>query len=252
MRFMEALTKLVIGTSRFGDHLLRRKVSGIIVAALAFACGAGLAHALKSEPTTTPAAVVQVEPADPARAEVSIGDTPAEDDEEQSAVFDKGSYANFAYGYSVEIPYGMVGVGSTPPAPQHGFGIDLDHPRSTEWNGRPEFPESYLYVDGSYNSLEWERLDDLVNAHLRYIREGGGNIHVWNGLPTRLGGLPATRLITLYEEDGVEMVSDEILSINGETGVVFTLSLSTPRSKYERDRPVLEAMQRSWCLQPVE
>ena len=38
-------------------------------------------------------------------------------------------YRNYVYGYSVEIPYGIVGVGSRPPAPQHGFGIDLDDRR---------------------------------------------------------------------------------------------------------------------------
>lgn len=58
MRVMETLTKLVVGMSRLGDHLLSRKVSGIIVAALAFGCGAGLAQALKREPQQ------QVAPAD--------------------------------------------------------------------------------------------------------------------------------------------------------------------------------------------
>jgi hypothetical protein len=76
MRVLEALTKLVVGMSRFGDHLLSRKVSGIVVAALAFACGAGLAHALKGEPRPAgAAAIVAARPADPARAEVSIRDT---------------------------------------------------------------------------------------------------------------------------------------------------------------------------------
>src|SRR3712207_4975248 len=54
MTAMEVLTKLVVGMSRFGDHLLRRKVSGIIVAALAFACGAGLAYALRRGPAAGP------------------------------------------------------------------------------------------------------------------------------------------------------------------------------------------------------
>ncbi|HEX8335948.1 MAG TPA: PQQ-binding-like beta-propeller repeat protein [Pyrinomonadaceae bacterium] len=44
---MTTLTKLVVGMSKVGDHLLKRKASGIIVAALAFACGAGLAYGLK-------------------------------------------------------------------------------------------------------------------------------------------------------------------------------------------------------------
>ena len=252
MTSMEALTKLVVGMSRFGEHLLKHKVSGAVVAALAFSCGAGLALALKHGPTTTTPAAVVKQADDPARAEVSMSDTAKEGDEEESAVFDKGVYENYVYGYSVRIPDGMVGVGSTPPAPQHGFGIDLDNPRSTDWDGRPEFPKSYLYVDGSYNSLEWKRLDDAVNAHLRYIREDGTNVRVRSRTPTRLGGLRATRLVALYEEGGVEMVRDEILSINGETGVVFTLSLSTPLAKYERDRPALEEVLQSWSLQPVE
>ena len=78
MRVMEALTKVVIGMSRLGDYLLRQKVSGIIVATLAFACGAGLAYALKREPLTPPAAVAPARPADTARAEVIMRDTHAD------------------------------------------------------------------------------------------------------------------------------------------------------------------------------
>ncbi len=48
------------------------------------------------------------------------------------------------------------------------------------------------------------------------------------------------------------MVSDEVVAIGGEAGAVFTLSLSTPLAKYEKNKSVLEAMVKSWCLQPVE
>ena len=57
MKALEVLTRLVVGTSRFGDHLLKKKVSGIVVAALAFACGAGLAQVLKRGPRTECVAV---------------------------------------------------------------------------------------------------------------------------------------------------------------------------------------------------
>ena len=107
MSVMEALTKLVVGMSRVGDHLLSRKVSGSIVAALAFACGAGLAHAPQREPATTCAAVAPARPADPGRAEVSMRDTV--EAEEEDAVFDEGRYENHAHGHSVEIPAGVVG-----------------------------------------------------------------------------------------------------------------------------------------------
>jgi hypothetical protein len=249
---MEALTRLVVGMSRFGDHLLKKKVSGVIVAALAFGCDAGLASALKREPRTECVAVVEVKPADPARAEVSIGDTPAGDAEEGNLVFDKGSYENYTYGYSVEIPDGMIGLGETPPAPQHGFGIDLDNPRSTRRPYGAEFPKSYVYVDGSYNSLEWEGLDDAVNFGLRCLREKGKNVRVQIRQLTMLERLPAVRLVAYYEQGGVEMVSDTFIAFGKGASPVYTLSLSTPLSKYERDRPVLEAMRQSWCLQPVE
>ncbi len=77
MGVLETLTKLVVGASRLGDHLLSRKVSGIIVASLAFGCGAGLAHSLKREATPPGPAVISRAPAAPARAEVSMSDTPA-------------------------------------------------------------------------------------------------------------------------------------------------------------------------------
>jgi hypothetical protein len=253
MRVMEALTKLVMGASRLGDHLLRQKVAGIIVAALAFACGAGLAQALKGGPRPTCAAVAPARAAAPARAEVSMGDTPA--NEYEGASSHRGRYVNYGYGYSVEIPAGMVGLGSPPPAPQHGFGIDLDKPRSTAWMSGPAFPKSYVYVDGSYNSLEWRRLEDASASNLNFLREKGRDVRVQSREETRLAGLPALRVVAAYEEDGDEMVSDEVFAFRVEDGgatAVYTLSLSTPRSKYERDRPVLEALMKSWCLQPVE
>lgn len=250
MRVMEALTKLVIGTSRFGDYMLRRKVSGIIVASLAFACGAGLAHALKGEPREACAAV-EVKTADPARAEVSIGDTRTDGGEEKEAVF-RGTYVNYVYGYSVEIPAGMVGIGATPPAPQHGFGIDLDRPRSIAWMSVPGLAKSYLYVDGSYDSLEWGRPEAAAAAHLRYLRGEKTDLRVLSRTTTSLGGLRAVRVVAGYEEGGVEMVSDEVVAVGGEAGAVYTLSLSTPQLTYETHRPVLEALIKGWCLQPAE
>jgi hypothetical protein len=253
---MEALTKLVVGMSKLGDHLLKQKVGGIIVAALAFACGAGLVYSLKREPRATSAAFARAQRADPSRAEVSMRDTPADEAEEEDAVFDEGRYENYVYGYSVRIPDGMVGAGSTPPAPQHGFGIDLDHPRSTEWRHGTESPKSFVNVDGSYNSLEWERLDEAVNSNLDFIREKGRNVRLQRRAEMLLGGLTALRVVARYEEGGVEMVSDEVVAFrtegDGAVSVVYTLAMSTPLSKYERDRPVLEALMEGWCLQPIE
>ena len=268
MTVIEALTKLVVGMSRLGDHLLKHKATGIIVAALAFACGAGLVYAERQVPTAMLAVTPATSCGAPDQAEVSMSDTPAvrvedevtvkgeetiEDEEEEGAVFE-GLYENHVYGYSVEVPRDMVGLGAPPPAPQHGFGIDLGNPRSTAWVRGTEFPKSYIYVDGSYNSLEWQRLEDAVNSHISFLREKGRGVSVQVREQTRLGSLPALRVMAFYEQDGVRMVSDEVVAFDDEarSSIVYTISLSTPRSKYERDRPVLEALMKSWCLQPVE
>lgn len=255
MNDMRALTGLVVGMSRLGDHLLRQKVRGIIVAALAFAGGAGLVYALKGEPHAAVAVVATRLPA-PARAEVRMRDTDVEEDEGEGAVFDKGSYENPVYGYSVRIPHGFVGAGSAPPASQRGFGIDLDNPRSAEWTRGREFPKSYVYVDGSYNTLEWERLDDAVQSNLDFLREKGRGVKPRWKLRTRLGTLPAVRAVTDYEQDGEQMVSDKVFAFrveeDGALSVVYTLGLTTPRAKYGRDKSVLEELMRGWRLQPVE
>lgn len=77
MNLIEALTGLVVGMGRLGEHLLRQKAAGIIVAALAFACGAGLAHGLKGGPPRAVAVDATRLPAATARAEVFMRDTRA-------------------------------------------------------------------------------------------------------------------------------------------------------------------------------
>jgi hypothetical protein len=253
MRLTETLTKLVVGASGFGDHLLKKKFSGIVVAALAFACGAGLSHALKCE-TQAPRVVVDVaaKPADPARAEVRMSDTASDKSEDGAFAVFEGLYENNVYGYSVVIPAGMVGLGATPPAPQHGFGIDLGAPRSISWVRGAGFPKSYIYADGSYNTLEWRRPDDAIDSQLAFLREKGENVRLLSRTATSLGGLRAVRAVALYEEHGVSMVSDETAAFGEGGSPVYTLSLSTPLTKYEWDRQTLEEMLKSWRLQPAE
>ncbi len=161
-------------------------------------------------------------------------------------------YYNYNYGFSVDLPDGTAGSKPPPPAPQHGFGVDLDNPNSTAWTGG-DWPRSYLYADGSYNSFEWERLDDAVDNQLGFLREKGSNLSVVSRTKTRLAGLRAVRAVVRYEKNGEPMVSDEIVALRKENGeeVVYTIALDTPLSNYERDRPVLEGMQKTWCLQPL-
>jgi hypothetical protein len=214
----------------------------LFIAAATLVLGLAAASLWPRQSAQQPAPPVAVAPA---RAEVSVRDTSENEPPDAARRFEH-SYDNDTYGFSIRLPAGVVGAGSTPPAPDHGFGIDLDHPGSTAWNGRPDFPKSYLYVDGSYNSLEWERLDEAADSHLSFLREKGRNVRVRSRKDTLLDDVPALRIVALYEEDGVEMVSDAVFAFrldeDGEVSVVYTLALSTPLSKYERDRPVFEAV----------
>lgn len=228
---------------------------GLFVAAVAFAlglAGAGLWPRRAASPVTPPAPPAAHAPA---QATVSVRDTFADEVETGEAVFE-GLYENDVYGYSIRIPAGMRGAGSTPPAPQHGFGIDLDNPRSTAWKDARDFPKSYLYVDGSYNSFGWGRAKDAAHAHLGYLRDDGGKVRVLETKRASLGGLDAVRIFALYEEGGEQMAYDAVFAFrveeDGEASVVYTLALSTPLSKYKRDRPVLEEVRAAWHLQPIE
>ena len=230
----------------------------LFVAAATLALGLAAASLWPRETTlncASPAADTPAPPASTPRAEVSVRDTFENEPPDDARRFEH-SYHNYVYGFSVRLPEGMVGLGSTPPAPDHGFGIDLDHPRSTAWIRGAEFPKSYVYADGSYNSAEWGGLNEAADTHLSYLREKGRNVRVQRRAETMLGGLPALRVVAHYEQDGAEMVSDEVVAFrkdaDGGVLAVYTLALSTPLSKYERDRPVLESLRVSWCLQPFE
>src|SRR5947209_17398721 len=79
----------------------------------------------------------------------------------------KGRYSNYDYAYSVRIPAGLTGFRAAAPAPNHGFGIELS-----------EQPKSSIWVDASYNAAFWKNFDEAIQAHIRYINDGGGKRNV--------------------------------------------------------------------------
>jgi hypothetical protein len=167
-----------------------------------------------------------------------------------------GLYTNDVYGFSVEVPEGMLGFTATAPAPDHGFGVDLDRPRSCGWMRPSEgFPKSYLYVDGSYNSGDAETLDELARHVLGYVKtDEGTSVKVVGRRRTRLGGLPAVRLVVEYTADGVRVVDDTVLAFrNGEGGdVVYTVGLTAPAASYDEHRRVLDSARQTFRLRPLE
>lgn len=148
----------------------------------------------------------------------------------------RGRYVNEVYGYSVEIPEGLVGVGAAPPAPNHGVSIVLS-----------EEPEARIWIDGSYNSLFWSTLDEAAAAHVETAKRQASEVEVIGRSPTRLHNLTGTR-ITLRRKGGA-VIEDIVLALRktkDEVGIVYSLSLSTPESRYTQDKEVFDRVVQSW------
>lgn len=171
MRVMETLTKLVVGMSRLGDHLLSRKVSGIIVATLAFACGAGLAYGLK---TTQPPK--QVAPGDCTSPAAYSAPPP---------IVEYTSADEYELGDSPELQAWKNLHSGTP--------LPLDYERAAEWGGLSKskvvvlpngrtLAESgdVLYLLGTDKRTVWSYAVPQVVIDFAYI-EATGMVYVTAG-----------------------------------------------------------------------
>jgi hypothetical protein len=146
------------------------------------------------------------------------------------------------YGYSVIIPKGLVGHSAAPPAPYHGFGIILS------WE-----PRSYLYVDGSYNSLELETLGKVEAQYLEWLKEESKKIISVKQSVTKLGPLQARRYVALHTCPKVsgDFIDDYTFAFNKGRDIIYTVALLTTAERYKKDKRVLEAILKSWKLQPI-
>ena len=142
-----------------------------------------------------------------------------------------GTYHNRNYGFTVGLPDGL-----SPDSWARGVG---DGPR--------------LPADAGDDSPLSARLDAPVRDHLNMLRERDAGARVVGRTTTSLAGLSAVRVVARYEQDGAALVSDEIIAVRreGREDVVYTMELSTLLANYERDRPILEEMRKTFCLQPL-
>ena len=121
---------------------------------------------------------------------------------------------------------------------QHGFGIDLSKPDNAQ-----------VWVDGSYNALEWGSLDEAANETLRYLKDDDvSNMRVTRRRYARLSQLRAVRIEVTYQKAGRSMIDDEIIAFRKERDMVYTLQLTTTTDRYSEDVKVLNQLQRSFRL----
>jgi hypothetical protein len=157
----------------------------------------------------------------------------------------RGFYYNCGFGYAFYIPRGFVGEGNPDGTPQHGVRISLS-----------ERPESYVWVDGSYNALDWRTLDDAARFYREALNERGENVSLVGRQVMSLGRLRALRLMFSYRERGAgDTVIEEVVlarrKSKGDAEMVYTLGLKTQRTNYERSREMLQRVLRTWQLKPL-
>ena len=156
-----------------------------------------------------------------------------------------GSYYNCSYGYAFRIPKGFVGRGEPDGHPQHGVRI---------WSS--EHRESYVWIDGSFNSLEWQTLDDAAKFQQEALNDRGTDVSLIERQVTRLGRLKALRLTFSYRENGAEtrIIEEMVLArrrSKEEPEIIYTIGLKTPQTTYQRDRRMFENVLRTWQLKPL-
>jgi hypothetical protein len=92
----------------------------------------------------------------------------------------RGRYVNVDYGFSVEIPDGIIGEGAAIHAPNHGFKINL-RSKSAVWvNAEYEMPDS-PHTFGSFNS----RLGTLKAERTSWKKTGEGSEFVCRAIVAR-------------------------------------------------------------------
>jgi hypothetical protein len=158
----------------------------------------------------------------------------------------KGGYSNYDYGYSVRIPKGLTALRAPAPLPNHGFEIHLS-----------DQPKAELSVSASYNAAEWSSFDDAINAHLGYFKnEVKGEVGVVARVPTSLGGLRAIRFTmkpknTAANDPEVREVLLAFRKAPGEVGIVYEIILTTPASRYNNDKHVIDDLQKTWRMKSL-
>jgi hypothetical protein len=123
----------------------------------------------------------------------------------------QGTYENKAgYAYRVTVPPGLTGLKTHPPAPQHGFTIDLGS-------------GAHISVDGSYNAQFFPTARHAAEAHAECL--ANQQITPPNYHPTELAGLPAIETTTQYRRTKSEAEREQRL--------ITALRPATPEIRYE-------------------
>jgi hypothetical protein len=149
----------------------------------------------------------------------------------------QGTYENKAgYAYRVTVPPGLTGLKTHPPAPQHGFTIDLGS-------------GAHISVDGSYNAQFFPTARHAAEAHAECL--ANQQITPPNYHPTKLAGLPAIETTIQYRRTKSEPERERrsIIALRPATPeIVYEILLDAPLPASPKNLSAFGALQKSFRL----
>jgi len=158
----------------------------------------------------------------------------------------RGSYVNPIFGYSVALPDNLMGVGSRPPAPNHGISIDLD-----------DGAGSQIATEAEYNALDSKSATDEAELYVSGLRDfrRASNMKVRRE-STTLCNLPAIRQTVEYEDaSGKPCLDDGVFALlprKKYVGITYAVMLTTTPTAFEDAQPFFLRVLRSFkCMPPT-
>lgn len=147
----------------------------------------------------------------------------------------KGRYTNVDYGFTVVIPAGMIGLGTPPPAPNHGFRILFSRNGHTDSIG----------VQAMYDVLEPPGTSSGIGGQ---VGQPGSAEH----RPTLLGGLRADMVLRKFPSGRVyEAITARRPEPNSYPPIQYTVYLDADEDHYAATERAFRELVRSFRLLPM-
>jgi hypothetical protein len=154
----------------------------------------------------------------------------------------EGTYVNPDYGYSVKVPDGLRGENLAPPAPQHGFGIEL--------NGKPG---DSIWIDASYDALVLGSADAVANRQAGNLRREH-KLVITKFSPTQLAGLEARDIVLEnVQQSGSINYIHLVVAFRKQTkgvGIIYTIGIQQ-KSKNAAGEEAFSNVLRSFQTTPL-
>jgi hypothetical protein len=117
----------------------------------------------------------------------------------------------------------VVGHGSLPPAPNHGFLVSLPDVKRT--SAATDSEERYVWVDASYDAIDDQSLAGAASNNEQIMEEVRGKPRIVKKIPIKLAGLQAILSTVEYSTPTGYVVEETIIAVR--SGIVYTIGLRT-------------------------